>query len=434
MKGALTGGTAKSDAYIRNQPPVQEQNMKIYEELQARGLIAQVTDEPEIKELVNNGKAVFYIGFDPTADSLHVGHFMALCLMKRLQLAGNKPIVLVGGGTGMIGDPSGKSDMRMMLTAQDINHNCDCFKEQISKFIDFSDDNAIMVNNADWLMKLNYVEMLREVGPHFSVNRMLSAECYKQRMEKGLSFLEFNYMIMQSYDFLQLFQQYGCNMQFGGDDQWSNMLGGTELIRRKLGKNAYAMTINLLLNSEGKKMGKTVSGAVWLNPEKTSPFEFYQYWRNVADNDALKCIRLLTFLPLEEIDAMDSWEGSQLNKAKEILAFELTKMVHGEDEAHKAKTAAKSLFAGGEDAENIPTTELANEDFSDGFIDIISILQKTDLVTSRSEGRRAVEQGGVMIDGEKVIDFAATFCHSQFKGDGIVVKRGKKNFRKVIVK
>ena len=408
--------------------------MKIYEELQARGLIAQVTDEPEIKELVNNGKAIFYIGFDPTADSLHVGHFMALCLMKRLQLAGNKPIVLVGGGTGMIGDPSGKSDMRKMLTVEDINHNCDCFKEQISKFIDFSDDKAIMVNNADWLMKLNYVDMLREVGPHFSVNRMLSAECYKQRMEKGLSFLEFNYMIMQSYDFLQLFQQYGCNMQFGGDDQWSNMLGGTELIRRKLGKNAYAMTINLLLNSEGKKMGKTVSGAVWLNPEKTTPFEFYQYWRNVADNDALKCIRLLTFLPLEEIDAMDSWEGSQLNKAKEILAFELTKMVHGEDEANKAEETAKSLFAGGGDAENMPTAELSKEDFTDGSIDIISILHKSDLVTSRSEGRRAVEQGGVTVDGEKVSDFTATFVQSQFEGDGIVVKRGKKNFKKVIVK
>jgi len=420
--------------FVQQSIPVQEINMKIYEELQARGLIAQVTDEPEIKELVNNGKAIFYIGFDPTADSLHVGHFMALCLMKRLQLAGNKPIVLVGGGTGMIGDPSGKSDMRKMLTVEDINHNCDCFKEQISKFIDFTDDKAIMVNNADWLMSLNYVEMLREVGPHFSVNRMLTAECYKQRMEKGLSFLEFNYMIMQSYDFLQLFQQYGCNMQFGGDDQWSNMLGGTELIRRKLGKNAYAMTINLLLNSEGKKMGKTVSGAVWLNPEKTTPFEFYQYWRNVADNDALKCIRLLTFLPLEEIDAMDSWVGSQLNKAKEILAFELTKMVHGEDEAKKAEATAKSLFAGGEDAENMPTTELLSEDFKDGLIDIISILHKAELVTSRSEGRRAVEQGGIVVDGEKVSDFAATFDQSQFKGDGIVVKRGKKNFRKVIVK
>ena len=408
--------------------------MKIYEELQARGLIAQVTDEPEIKELVNNGKAIFYIGFDPTADSLHVGHFMALCLMKRLQLAGNKPIVLVGGGTGMIGDPSGKSDMRKMLTVEDINHNCDCFKEQISKFIDFSDDKAIMVNNADWLMKLNYVDMLREVGPHFSVNRMLSAECYKQRMEKGLSFLEFNYMIMQSYDFLQLFQQYGCNMQFGGDDQWSNMLGGTELIRRKLGKNAYAMTINLLLNSEGKKMGKTVSGAVWLNPEKTTPFEFYQYWRNVADNDALKRIRLLTFLPLEEIDAMDSWEGSQLNIAKEILAFELTKMVHGEDEAHKAEETAKSFFTGGGDIENMPTTELTIEDFTEGSIDIISILHKADLVTSRSEGRRAVEQGGVTVDGEKVSDFTVSYAKDQFEGDGIVVKRGKKNFKKVIVK
>jgi len=434
MKGAEPGGTVAVFSSIHNSTPVQKKTMKIYEELQARGLIAQVTDEPEIKELVNNGKAIFYIGFDPTADSLHVGHFMALCLMKRLQLAGNKPIVLVGGGTGMIGDPSGKSDMRKMLTVEDINHNCDCFKEQISKFIDFSDDKAIMVNNADWLMGLNYVEMLREVGPHFSVNRMLSAECYKQRMEKGLSFLEFNYMIMQSYDFLQLFQQYGCNMQFGGDDQWSNMLGGTELIRRKLGKNAYAMTINLLLNSEGKKMGKTVSGAVWLNPEKTTPFEFYQYWRNVADNDALKCIRLLTFLPLEEIDAMDTWEGSQLNKAKEILAFELTKMVHGEVEANKAEETAKSLFAGGGDAENMPTAELSKEDFTDGSIDIISILHKSDLVTSRSEGRRAVEQGGVTVDGEKVSDFTATFVQSQFEGDGIVIKRGKKNFKKVIVK
>lgn len=408
--------------------------MQIYEELQARGLIAQVTDEPEIKELVNNGKAVFYIGFDPTADSLHVGHFMALCLMKRLQMAGNKPIVLVGGGTGMIGDPSGKTDLRKVLTVEDINHNCECFKEQISKFIDFSDNKAIMVNNADWIRNLNYMELLREVGPHFSVNRMLAAECYKQRMEKGLTFLEFNYMIMQSYDFLQLFQKYGCNMQFGGDDQWSNMLGGTELIRRKLGKDAYAMTINLLLNSEGKKMGKTVSGAVWLNPEKTTPFEFYQYWRNVADNDVLKCIRLLTFLPLEEIDAMDSWEGSQLNRAKEILAFELTKMVHGEGEAKKAEEIAKSLFAGGGDAENMPTSELLSEDFTDGVIDIVSILHKAELVTSRSEGRRAVEQGGVIVDGEKVSDFAATFAQEQFSGDGIVVKRGKKNFRKVVVK
>lgn len=408
--------------------------MGIYEELQARGLVAQVTDEPEIKELVNNGKAIFYIGFDPTADSLHVGHFMALCLMKRLQMAGNKPIVLVGGGTGMIGDPSGKTDMRKMLTTEDIEHNCNCFKEQIGKFIDFSDDKAIMVNNADWLMSLNYIEMLREVGPHFSVNRMLSAECYKQRMEKGLSFLEFNYMIMQSYDFLQLFREYGCNMQFGGDDQWSNMLGGTELIRRKLGKNAYAMTINLLLNSEGKKMGKTVSGAVWLSPEKTSPFEFYQYWRNVADSDVLKCIRLLTFLPLEEINAMALWEGSQLNKAKEILAFELTKMVHGEEEASKAEETAKSLFAGGGDAENMPTAELLEEDFANGSIDIVSILHKSELVTSRSEGRRAVEQGGVTVDGEKVTDFASTFERNQFVGDGIVVKRGKKNFKKVIVK
>lgn len=407
--------------------------MGIYEELQARGLIAQVTDEPEIKELVNNGKAVFYIGFDPTADSLHVGHFMALCLMKRLQMAGNRPIVLVGGGTAMIGDPSGKSDMRKMLTEEDIDHNCECFKNQIGKFIDFSEGKAIMVNNADWLRSLNYVEMLREVGSHFSVNRMLTAECYKQRMEKGLTFLEFNYMIMQSFDFYELFRKYGCNMQFGGDDQWSNMLGGTELIRRKLGKDAYAMTINLLLNSEGKKMGKTVSGAVWLDAAKTSPFEFYQYWRNVADEDVLKCIRMLTFLPLDEISAMDSWEGSQLNKAKEILAFELTKLVHDEEEAKKAEETAKSLFAGGGDAENMPTTELDDADFTDGVIDIVSLLHKSELVTSRSEGRRAVEQGGVIADGEKVADFTATFTKEQFAGDGLVLKRGKKNFRKIIL-
>lgn len=405
--------------------------MQIYDELVARGLIAQVTDEPEIRELVNNGKAVFYIGFDPTADSLHVGHFMALCLMKRLQMAGNKPIVLVGGGTGMIGDPSGKSDMRKMLTVDEINHNCDCFKEQISKFIDFSNDRAIMVNNADWIRNLNYIELLREVGPHFSVNRMLTAECYKQRMEKGLSFLEFNYMIMQSYDFLQLFERYGCNMQFGGDDQWSNMLGGTELIRRKLGEDAYAMTINLLLNSEGKKMGKTVSGAVWLNPEKTSPFEFYQYWRNVADADVLKCIRLLTFLPLEEINAMDVWEGSQLNKAKEILAFELTQMVHGEEEAKKAQETAKSLFAGGGDAEHMPQAQLTDDCFTDGKVDIVTLVHKSGLTTSRSEARRAVEQGGVSVDGEKVTELGATFEKEKFEGEGVVIKRGKKNFKKV---
>ena len=406
--------------------------MGIYEELVARGLIAQVTNEEEIREMVNNGKAVFYIGFDPTADSLHVGHFMALCLMKRLQMAGNKPIALIGGGTAMIGDPSGRTDMRSMMTVETIQHNCDCFKKQMERFIDFSDGKAMMVNNADWLMDLNYIDVLREVGAHFSVNRMLSAECYKQRMEKGLSFLEFNYMIMQSYDFYALFQKYGCNMQFGGDDQWSNMLGGTELIRRKLQKDAHAMTITLLLNSEGKKMGKTQKGAVWLDPEKTSPFEFYQYWRNVADADVLKCIRMLTFLPLEEIDAMNDWEGSQLNKAKEILAFELTKLVHGEEEAEKAQTAAKALFSTG-DAANMPTAELTLDDFRDGTIDIISILHKSGLVPSRSEGRRAVEQGGVSVDGEKVTDFTKVYTAEEI-GEGIVVKRGKKNFRKVVVK
>lgn len=406
--------------------------MGIYEELQARGLIAQVTDEEEIRELINNGKATFYIGFDPTADSLHVGHFMALCLMKRLQMAGNKPIALIGGGTGYIGDPSGRTDMRSMMTPEQIQHNCDCFKKQMSKFIDFSDGKALMVNNADWLLDLNYIELLREVGPHFSVNRMLTAECYKQRMEKGLSFLEFNYMIMQSYDFYMLYQKYGCNMQFGGDDQWSNMLGGTELIRRKLGKNACAMTITLLLNSEGKKMGKTQSGAVWLDPEKTSPFDFYQYWRNVADADVLKCIRMLTFLPLEEIDAMDKWEGSQLNKAKEILAFELTKLVHGEEEAVKAQEAARALFSSG-NAENMPKAELEDTDFQDGQIDIISILVKSGLVPTRSEGRRAVEQGGVSVNGEKVTDFRALYKKEDFAED-FVLKRGKKNFRKVIVK
>ena len=404
--------------------------MQIYEELVARGLIAQTTDEDEIRELVNNGKAVFYIGFDPTADSLHVGHFMALCLMKRLQMAGNKPIALIGGGTAMIGDPSGRTDMRQMMTKETIGHNVDCFKQQMSKFIDFSDDKALLVNNADWLLDLNYVDVLREVGPCFSVNNMLRAECYKQRMEKGLSFLEFNYMIMQSYDFYALYQKYGCNMQFGGDDQWSNMLGGTELIRRKLGKDAYAMTITLLLNSEGKKMGKTQKGAVWLDPNKTSPFEFYQYWRNVADADVLKCIRMLTFLPLEEIDKMDGWEGSQLNQAKEILAYELTKLVHGEEEAVKAQESARALFSKGV-AADMPSVTLAAEDFKDGSIDIVSVLVKSGLVTSRTEGRRAVEQGGVAVDGEKVTEVTAVIPEEKFAGEGVVVRRGKKNFRKV---
>ena len=408
--------------------------MQIYEELVARGLIAQVTNEEEIKKMVNEGKAVFYIGFDPTADSLHVGHFMALCLMKRLQMAGNKPIALIGGGTGMIGDPSGRSDMRTMMTPEIIQHNCDCFKKQMSRFIDFSEGKAMMVNNAEWLMGLNYIEFLREVGPHFSVNNMLRAECYKQRMEKGLSFLEFNYMIMQSYDFYELFKRYGCNMQFGGDDQWSNMLGGTELIRRKLGKDAHAMTITLLLNSEGKKMGKTQSGAVWLDPEKTSPFDFYQYWRNVGDSDVLKCLRMLTFLPLEQIDELDQWEGSQLNQAKEILAFELTKLVHGEEEAAKAQEGARALFAAGASTENMPTFELSEEDFTDGTIDILSILNKSGLAASRSEGRRNVEQGGVSVDGNPVKDIKAVFSREQFAGDGVVVKRGKKNFKKIILK
>ena len=407
--------------------------MQIYEELVARGLIAQVTNEEEIKKLVNEGKAVFYIGFDPTADSLHVGHFMALCLMKRLQMAGNKPIALLGGGTGMIGDPSGRTDMRQMLTPETIQHNCDCFKKQMSRFIDFSDDKALLVNNAEWLMNLNYVNLLREVGPHFSVNRMLTAECYKQRMERGLSFLEFNYMIMQSYDFYMLYQKYGCNMQFGGDDQWSNMLGGTELIRRKLGKDAHAMTITLLLNSEGKKMGKTQSGAVWLDPNKTSPFEFYQYWRNVADADVLKCLRMLTFLPLEQIDEMDKWEGSQLNTAKEILAYELTKLVHGEEEAEKAQAAAKALFSSG-NAANMPTYELTEDDFNGDEIDILSILQKSGLAPSRSESRRNVEQGGVSVDGNQVKDIKAVFTKDQLAGEGMVVKRGKKNFKKVVLK
>ena len=408
--------------------------MTIYDELVARGLIAQVTDEKEIKELINNGKATFYIGFDPTADSLHVGHFMALCLMKRLQMAGNKPIALIGGGTAMIGDPSGRTDMRQMMTPETIQHNCDCFKKQMSRFIDFSEGKALMVNNADWLMDLNYIDVLREVGAHFSVNRMLTAECYKQRMEKGLSFLEFNYMIMQSYDFYTLYQKYGCNMQFGGDDQWSNMLGGTELIRRKLGKDAYAMTINLLLNSEGKKMGKTQSGAVWLDPEKTSPFDFFQYWRNVADSDVLKCIRMLTFLPLEEIDAMESWEGAQLNQAKEILAFELTKLVHGEEEANKAREASHALFAGGGDSAHMPTVELSSADFADGDMDILSLLVKTELAPSRSDARRAVEQGGVSVADEKVTDIRTAYNADSFGADGLVVKRGKKKFVKVLVK
>ena len=408
--------------------------MGIYEELQARGLIAQVTDEPLIRDLVNNGKATFYIGFDPTADSLHVGHFMALCLMKRLQEAGNKPIALIGGGTAMIGDPSGRTDMRQMMTPETIQHNCDCFKKQMSRFIDFSDGKALMVNNADWLMDLNYIDVLREVGAHFSVNRMLTAECYKQRMEKGLSFLEFNYMIMQSYDFYTLFQKYGCNMEFGGDDQWSNMLGGTELIRRKLGKDAYAMTINLLLNSEGKKMGKTQSGAVWLDPEKTSPFDFFQYWRNVSDSDVLKCIRMLTFLPLKEIDAMESWEGAQLNQAKEILAFELTKLVHGEEEATKAREASHALFAGGGDSAHMPTVELSAADFADGDLDILALLVKTELAPSRSDARRAVEQGGVSVADAKVTDIKTTYSADSFGADGIVVKRGKKKFVKIIVK
>ena len=405
--------------------------MQIYEELVARGLIAQVTDEKEIRELINNGKAVFYIGFDPTADSLHVGHFMALCLMKRLQMAGNKPIALLGGGTGMIGDPSGRSDLRQVLTKETIQHNVDCFKKQMSRFIDFSEGKAMLINNADWLLDLNYVDVLREVGACFSVNNMLRAECYKQRMEKGLSFLEFNYMIMQSYDFYHLYKEYGCNMQFGGDDQWSNMLGGTELIRKKLGKDAYAMTITLLLNSEGKKMGKTASGAVWLDPEKTSPYEFYQYWRNVGDNDVLKCIRMLTFLPLEEIDAMDSWEGSQLNTAKEILAYELTKLVHGEEEATKAQAAAKAIFSGAADLDNMPSTTLADEDFTDGAIDILDILMKAEITKSRGEGRRLVQQGGISVDDAKVTDFTLSFSKDALKEKPIVVKKGKKIFHKI---
>ena len=406
--------------------------MTIYDELKARGLLAQLTDEEEIKELINNGKAVFYIGFDPTADSLHVGHFMALCLMKRLQMAGNRPIALIGGGTAMIGDPSGRTDMRSMMTTEQIDHNCECFKKQMSRFIEFGEDKALMVNNADWLRDLNYIEFIRDIGACFSVNNMLRAECYKQRMEKGLSFLEFNYMIMQSYDFLELYKRYGCNMQFGGDDQWSNMLGGTELIRRKLGKDAYAMTINLLLNSEGKKMGKTESGAVWLDAEKTSPYEFFQYWRNVADADVIKCLKMLTFLPLEEIEKMEGWEGSELNKAKEILAFELTKLVHGEEEANKAMEASKALFAGGGNLENMPTTQLTEEDFTDGSIDIMSILVKTGMTASRSEARRAVEQGGVTVNGEKVTDIKTVYTKDVF-AEEFIIKKGKKNFQKITV-
>ena len=405
--------------------------MTLYDELVARGLIAQVTDEEEIKELINNGKATFYIGFDPTADSLHVGHFMALCLMKRLQMAGNRPIALIGGGTAMIGDPSGRTDMRQMMTPETIQHNVDCFKKQMSRFIDFSDGKALMVNNADWLMNLNYIELLRDVGAHFSVNRMLTAECYKQRMERGLSFLEFNYMIMQSYDFYELFQRYGCNLQFGGDDQWSNMLGGTELIRRKLGKNASAMTITLLLNSEGKKMGKTQSGAVWLDPNKTSPFDFYQYWRNVGDADVLKCLRMLTFLPLEQIDEMDKWEGSQLNQAKEILAFELTKLVHGEEEATKAQESARALFSAGS-AADMPTTTLTETDLRDGSVDILGILVAAGLCPTRSEARRNVQQGGVTINGEKVTDFKATYTPEDIMKEDFVVRRGKKKYSKIV--
>ena len=405
--------------------------MGIYEELQARGLIAQVTNEPEIREMVNNGKATFYIGFDPTADSLHVGHFMALCLMKRLQMAGNRPVVLVGGGTGYIGDPSGRSDMRSMMTPETIQHNCDCFKKQMERFIDFGEGKAIMVNNADWLLNLNYIELLREVGACFSVNNMLRAKCYEQRMEKGLSFLEFNYMIMQSYDFYHMFQEYGCNMQFGGDDQWSNMLGGTELIRRKLGKDAQAMTITLLLNSEGKKMGKTASGAVWLDPNKTTPYDFYQYWRNVGDQDVLKCIRMLTFLPLEQIDEMDKWEGSQLNRAKEILAYELTALVHGEEEAKKAEESAKALFGAGGNNANMPTSTLTDADFENGNINVLSMLVATGLCPSRGEARRLVQQGGVTIDDVKVASIDESLARERFEGEGIIVRKGKKVFHRV---
>ena len=406
--------------------------MTVYEELKARGLIAQVTNEEEISKMINEGKAVFYIGFDPTADSLHVGHFMALCLMKRLQMAGNKPIALMGGGTGMIGDPSGRSDMRTMMTRETIEHNCECFKKQMERFIDFGEGKAVMVNNADWLLDLNYIEFLRDIGPHFSVNRMLAAECYKQRMEKGLSFLEFNYMLMQGYDFYMLYQKYGCNMEFGGDDQWSNMLAGTELIRRKLGKDAHAMTITLLLNSEGKKMGKTASGAVWLDPAKTTPYEFYQYWRNVGDQDVLKCLRMLTFLPLEKIDEMDRWEGAKLNEAKDILAYELTTLVHGEEEAKKAREGAQALFAGGAASENVPTVELSDEDFAEGKADILSLLVKAGLAASRSEARRNVQQGGVSMDGESVKDIVTSYEPDFFAGEGKLLKRGKKNFVKLL--
>ncbi len=405
--------------------------MQIYEELKARGLIAQVTNEERIRELVNNGKAVFYIGFDPTADSLHVGHFMALCLMKRLQMAGNKPIALLGGGTGMIGDPSGKTDMRKMLTKEDIQHNIECFKKQMSRFIDFSDGKAIMVNNADWLLDVHYVDFLREVGPHFTVNRMLTAECYKQRWERGLTVLEFNYMLMQAYDFYKLYTEYGCNLEFGGDDQWSNMLAGTELIRRKLGKDAEAMTQVLLLNSEGKKMGKTVSGAVWLDPEKTSPYDFYQYWRNIADADVLRCIRMLTFLPLEEIDAMDSWEGSQLNRAKEILAYELTALVHGKEEAEKAEKAAKALFGGGSGDADIPVVSIGAADLEDGAVSLVKILVKAELAKSNGEARRAIEQGGVSVDDEKITDVYAKIDASRL-ADGVLLRKGKKQYRRIV--
>ena len=407
--------------------------MTLYDELIARGLIAQVTNEDEIKNMINNGKATFYIGFDCTADSLHVGHFMALCLMKRLQMAGNKPIALIGDGTTLIGDPSGRTDMRQMLTEETIKHNAECFKRQMERFIDFSDGKALMLYNSEWLKPLNYIELLREVGACFSVNNMLRAECYKQRMEKGLSFLEFNYMIMQSYDFYYMFQHYGCNMQFGGNDQWSNMLGGTELIRKKLGKDAHAMTITLLLNSEGKKMGKTASGAVWLDPNKTSPFEFFQYWRNIDDADVLKCIRMLTFLPLEEIDKMSTWEGSQLNEAKEILAYELTKLVHGEEAADKAKAASKALFAGSGDTEHMPTTELTNDDFGGGSIDVLTLLVKCGLAASKGEARRLVQQGGVSVNDEKVAAIETTFGCEQFTGDGVVIKKGKKVFHKAVL-
>ena len=404
--------------------------MTCYEELKARGLIAQVTNEEEISKMINEGRAVFYIGFDPTADSLHVGHFMALCLMKRLQMAGNRPIALIGGGTGMIGDPSGRTDMRSMMTVETIQHNCDCFKKQMERFIEFGEGKAMMLNNADWLMKLNYIEVLRDVGACFSVNNMLRAECYKQRMEKGLSFLEFNYMIMQSYDFYYLFQHYGCNMQFGGDDQWSNMLGGTELIRRKLGKDAHAMTITLLLNSEGKKMGKTAKGAVWLDPNKTSPYEFYQYWRNVGDQDVLKCLRMLTFLPLEQIDEMDKWEGSQLNTAKEILAYELTKLVHGEKEAKKAQDAAKALFVGGGDMSNVPSTTLTQDNLTDGSIGILDLMVTCKLAPSKKEARRLVEQGGVTVNDQKVSDVNQRYTADDLSGEGVMIRKGKKVFHR----